>query len=165
MFTSIFFIFLFYGICLFAIWCEDGKTHIRSLSGKFSKIQLAIIVTVLTFLVMLVIYWTQQDQFIYYWDYAGYWSISINRMNAVMNNSFVENIRSLWLSINYDDYNMFLPTIISFPLSVFGYTFNNYVIICCVMFLLPSCLLQSLLLSKMIKNKSGGESPGYLLLH
>jgi hypothetical protein len=116
---------------------------------QFGKVFLCII---LVSFVVFVSYWVQQDQYVYYWDSAGYWTVSIDRMNYIFSHSFVENIKSLRVSINSEDYNVFLPSVVALPLRVFGYTYAKYVLICCTMFLIPSFVVQGLTVSKMIQN-------------
>ena len=154
MFSGLLFISLFYGLCIYALCCDGGKKHIKCLYAESTYQQKIIIGLALTFSVMFSAWWVRQNKYIYFWDNAGYWSYSISRMNYMFNNSFVDIVKSLHLSINFDDYNMFLPTIVALPMGLFGYTFSKYVLICCVMFLIPSFLIFGGIASKIIENTS-----------
>lgn len=63
--------------------------------------------------------------------------------------SSTENMISLYQSINNDDYNVFLPTIIALPLKLFGYTFPRYVLLCFILFAIPTFLVQGFLAVKL----------------
>lgn len=47
-------------------------------------------------------------------------------MNYMSGSSVVESVRSLLESINNDDYNIFLPSIIASPMKIVGNTFARY---------------------------------------
>lgn len=152
MLSSLLFLFLFYGLCIYAICCDGGKERVKEVYQQSSTIQKLILVLAVLFFVMFVRYWVQQDRYVYFWDHSAYWTWAINRMHYMFNNSFSDIVKTLHHSINYDDYNLFLPTVTAFPISIFGYTFSKYVTICCIMFLAPSFFVQGLIISKMIKN-------------
>lgn len=83
---------------------------------------------ILTSLLMagFVAYWIKCNQYIYFGDLSGYWSLAIDRMNYMSDSSVVESVRSLLESINNDDYNIFLPSIIASPMKIVGNTFARY---------------------------------------
>lgn len=73
-------------------------------------------------------------------------------MNYMLDHSFFDNLSSLLLSINTDDYNLFLPSLIAFPMKLLGSTFTKYVLTCFLMFLVPTFFIQGLIVTKMINN-------------
>lgn len=152
MFSSLFFCILFYGLFIWSISCDNGKEHIRHVFKQLSFVHIISIGILLIFSILFCIYQVEQNEYIYYWDYAGYWAASIDRMNYMFEHSFIDNITSLHLSINADDYNLFLPTLIAFSMKLCGYSFTKYVLICFVMFLIPTFFIQSLIVTKMITN-------------
>ena len=124
MLSSLLFLLLFYGLCIYAICCDGGKEKVKEVYQKLSAIQKLILVFCVMFFVMFVRYWVQQDRYVYFWDHSAYWTWAINRMHYMFHNSFSDIVKSLHYSINYDDYNLFLPTVTAFPISIFGYTFS-----------------------------------------
>lgn len=81
-------------------------------------------------------YIIQQNQFIYYWDFGGYWTISY----STMQNLFLHpggTIKHVYHTILYDDYNAFIPLFLVVPLKIFGYTFTKYVLLNYVLCLIP----------------------------
>ena len=151
-FKCFFFIILFYGICTFSMLIDGGFLKIKNLYSIFSFLSKVALKIIIFLTLLFIIYWSRQDHFVYFWDYAGYWSSSISRMSYMENNSFIDIITSLIQSINNDDYNIFLPTIIALPLKFFGYSFPKYVFITCIMFLIPTVLIQGMIALELIQN-------------
>ncbi len=152
MFSSVFFIVLFYGLCLFSIFCDGGREKICGLSAALSSFQKKILWLFLFFFALFVLYWVQQTRFVFYWDYGGYWNLSINQMCYMSNHSFLDVVKTLIESINNAEYNIFLPSVISLPLSIFGYSFQKYTAICSFIFLIPTFFIQGLIVCRMIQN-------------
>jgi hypothetical protein len=111
------------------------------------------LISVLVAFMAFVSYWIYQNRFIYYWDSAGYWTISVQIAHNMSHVSIWDIGKALYQSINYDDYNIFLPMLIAFPFSKVGYEFTSYVTLCSVMFLIPAAIIQGLTVVKMISNK------------
>lgn len=149
---------IYYGICAFSLLCDDGLTRLKKLYVEISLSQKLIAIITILFTLILTLYWMKQNHFIYFWDYAGYWSISIDWMNFIFNNTLSDTVHSLMDSINYYDYNNFLPTIIALPMKLFGCSFSQYVFIVHIMFLLPATFIQALSSLKLVsRNNSGGR--------
>lgn len=144
---------LFYGICIYALCCNKGNKIISSLYSRQIVVHIAMFIAVLVVFMAFVNYWIYQNQFIYYWDSAGYWTTSVQIAHNISHASIFDIGKSLYQSINYDDYNTFLPMLIALPFSKLGYEFTSYVKLCCVMFLIPSAIIQGLTVVKMISNK------------
>ena len=64
------FITFFYGICSYAMLCDDGVKRIKELRVHFTSGTKAMLGIVLLASLLLVGYWAQQDRFVYYWDYS-----------------------------------------------------------------------------------------------
>ena len=107
---------------------------------------------VLFALVLFSAYWVKQDHFVYFWDYSNYWCISIERMEYMFNHSFEDILKSLLFSINNDDYNNLLPTILALPLKMVGDSFARYAFLNVLIFLIPSILVQGLIAVKVVDN-------------
>ena len=143
--------------------CDDGVKRIKELRVHFTSGTKAMLGIVLLASLLLVGYWAQQDRFVYYWDYGTYWSIAIDRMEYMFTNSFGDIMKSLLESINRDDYNLFLPSLIALPLKICGNSFFAYVIINSVMFLIPTMLVQGLVAIKLWQNTTMRQDRGFVL--
>ena len=145
-------IILFYGICIGAICIERGYKicikEYRSLSSTY----ITVIFGILAISTLVIIYWTNKNNFIYYWDYSGYWTSTLNQKKFVYSHSFTESIKVLYDSINYDDYNVFLPTILALPLKIVGDDFSSYVICIHILFFLPTAVIWGLISVRLMKS-------------
>lgn len=103
---------------------------------------------------LLCVYLLVQNRFVYYWDYGGYWTMSYTQMKDVFADP-VHAFGRLYVSICDNDYNLLLPTLISLPLQIFGYTFGRYVIVNVLFFFVP---LSFILLSLCVKLGSRTEA-------
>ncbi|MBE5912936.1 MAG: hypothetical protein E7274_02615 [Pseudobutyrivibrio ruminis] len=157
------YMFFFYGVCAWALCVDGGIKKISNLLGNFNIKRVLLVLVIIVCSVLFVAIWIKQDSYVYYWDLGGYWSKSINRMNEMFNYSFKETFQSLMLSINEDDYNIFLPTIISLPLQIVGYTFRKYVVVCAIFFLVPVIILSGLVSVKIFESINK-VSPFYAFL-
>ena len=149
MFCSIIFIIVFYGLCIYAMQ-SDESDHKQKLF-KIGTVQSAVAISFLVVITMIVFYWVKQNRYIYFWDYSGYWTMSIERAKYMFEHSLIDNFKTLYESINNDDYNVFLPTILAFPMKTMGNEFSTYVLLCFAMFLIPTFFVQGRLAVKMIK--------------
>lgn len=73
---------LFYGVCIWAICKDKGyKTILKNFSA-LSIVYIAAFFTIIIISTLLVVYWTKKNDFIYYWDYAGYWILTLQQKNS-----------------------------------------------------------------------------------
>ncbi len=157
MLVSVLLMLLFYGLCLGALVCDGGYKRLRRGAGSLSLLQWAALALIATAFMAFVSYWPRQDRFVYFWDYAFYWGKSINRMRFMGENTLFEVFRTLYQSINKDDYNNFLPTLLAFPLQLLGCSFPRYVVVCCALFLLPTLFVQALIVAKLARHVRFGK--------
>lgn len=147
---------LYYGACFLALKANGEGVLSQDFKDFMSKNYL--ILGALAFLfgsfVVLVL---RQNHFIYFWDYSGYWTPSIENMPHFLDWSAFWSIKSVFYSINHDDYNSFLPALIALPLKIVGCSFSKYVSINYIMFLVPSILVQALVGRKLVKNKKASN--------
>lgn len=128
-----------------------GKKYIKK---TFSKRWLYVFVAIMLIGLLVVIHITSQNSGIYAWDSGGYWVWSYKHTNQLFGapNEALQNLNT---SIIETDYNMILPTIISLPLKIFGYTFLRYVCINYVLFLVPAIFILLCIFMKLTeKNKN-----------
>ena len=162
-FFSLFFFLIPYALCFFALMCDGGYVYMRDLWHSLSLLRMLLTGLILLMITTVVVYWVQQDRFIYYWDYSGYWIKSVDRMKYMLWHSFGEILSTLVKSVNEDTYNLFLPTMTAFPLAAFGYTFPTYVLLYFLLFQVPSAFIMALSAVKGIKGLQQ-EKAVFLLL-
>lgn len=85
--SAIVFVGAYYGACIYALWKGGLATQIKALYRELSVAHRVAVVFVVLSGVVFTIYWTHQNQFIYYWDYGGYWHISIQRMEYLFSHN------------------------------------------------------------------------------
>lgn len=151
MLISLLCIILFYGICIRALFTNRGYKTIVKEYRSLSSFYITTFFGIIVMSALVVIYWVNKNNFIYYWDYSGYWTSTLNQKRFIYNNSFIDSIRALYNSINYDDYNVFLPTILALPLKIFGDDFSSYVICIHIFFFLPTVAVLGLISVKLVE--------------
>lgn len=75
-----------------------------------------------------------KERYIRFWDFAGYWGVSIEVSDQIFKTP-LRTLIDLYKSINIDEYNRLIPCIISFPLKVLGNSFTMYSLIIYNMFI------------------------------
>ena len=95
-------------------------------------------------------YLISQNDFVYYWDLGGYWTLSYTTMNELFSHPY-EAWKHIYHSIRHDDYNLLLPLLLSLPLKFFGYTFLRYAMLVCAIFLLPAMFFLSSVAWKLLE--------------
>lgn len=161
--TCFAFMALFYGICIYGLLCDGGLLRIKKLYFDFRFSEKIALRIAIIFILGFVFYWAKQDRFVYFWDYALYWTASINRMKYIFSHSFSESFYSLLSSINTQDYNDVLPSVVALPLKVFGYTHTKYVFLNFLLFFIPTVLVQGLIGVKLISNSVCRPALAYVL--
>lgn len=110
-----------------------------------------IFLAIVIFTFFFCLYIIRQNEFIYYWDYGGYWTISYSIMQKI----FVHpgsTIKYIYHSIQYADYNALIPLFLVLPLKIFGYTFTHYVLLNFLLFLVPVWYILSAIFRKIISS-------------
>ena len=149
---------LFCGIISFVLFLLFYRAFRFCVSKKeikaiFTRRNTIIFLAIVLIGFLLVVFSMSKNNFIYYWDYGGYWTASYTHMNSMFLNPF-EAVANLYKSIVESDYNLILPTVICLPLKIFGYTFSRYVYINYFIFMVPTWVIM-LFLFKKIGEKIG----------
>lgn len=150
-------IILYYSICIWALYQDDSTgVRIKKLIKELSFVQTITIILLILFSLELVLYWRLQDLFIPNWDWAKYWELSIVRSQYMSEHNMIDVIKSLILSINFEDYNQFIPTIMALPLKMTGTSYPAYTFVTQLLFLFPSVFVMALATLKLAdtRNKS-----------
>lgn len=85
-------------------------------------------------------YIVSQDSCVYYWDYGHYWTMSVQQTRYLYSDP-VFTMSDLIHTINENDYNQLLPTLVTLPIKVLGEQHSTYVCINYIMFLAPTFLV------------------------
>ncbi len=144
LFSLVFFYFIFYKAYQIAF----GKKFLKQLFTKKFTIAFSIIAFIG---LLLVIFSISKNNFVYYWDFGGYWTSSYTYNNALFEDPF-HAIGSLGSSIWNSDYNLVLPLIISLPFKILGFSFMRYIIINYLMFFIPAAIVAISIYVKLRNN-------------
>ncbi len=145
----------YYGICSCVLYEGGVIGQAKKLHRELSPGQRAAAALALILGAGLTVYWMGRNQFVYYWDYGEYWRMSIQRMDYLFSHNILDALVSFFASVNGDDYNNFLPSVVALPLKIFGCEFSTYVLINHVMFLVPAVLVQALCVEKLASGRGG----------
>ena len=161
--TGSLFLILYFGLCVFALASDrdsfDCIEFMKSLSVRSSVIFIGVCFVP----IVLIFYWSGQDHCIYYWDFAGYWSSSINQMHYMESHTLFECLGSVYRSINTVPYNSFLSCVVALPLHVLGVSHRKFVLINCILFYLPTIAIVGLTTVKTAIKSAATRSDYYLL--
>ena len=148
---SLLFLAGYYALCAAAFMAGGAKVMLRDI--RHDKRSILAVLALLLLSTAGVCYLTFQDRFVYYWDYSAYWRLSIQQIDLIFSNPDAALAR-LGSSIAQSDYNYLLPTVVSLPYkishAIMGGSYQQYVITCYVVFMLPAALGQALCAVKLL---------------
>lgn len=104
-----------------------------------------------------------QNNFIYYWDYSGYWKQSISYSYTLFESPILSCIK-LIASINFSDYGHFIAFLLALPLYIFGRDFSIYVTFVFSLFAIPFALLLTGFTSYLSKQNMNKFIPPIFLM-
>lgn len=157
------FLFGFFALFAIAFRFAFGKNFIKN---HFKKWQLAVFAVVALAGLFALIYHTSHNSGIYVYDSGGYWVWSYQHTNKLYSTPDIA-MEDLDKSIVDSDYNLILPTVISLPLKVFGYTYLRYSCINYLLFFVPALfilLCTFIKLTEKDKNKTRNFWTGIITL-
>ena len=171
MYACLLFILIFYGICIFGLCCSSRQnSFLKTIQNGYayiaehaSVLHVVLVILIPIAVLSFVAYEVCQNNLVYFWDYGGYWQMSIERANGLNNLSSLDILKSTLSSINTEDYNILIPTILALPMRFFGLTFTRYVFICAAMFLLPIIFITGLIALKVCKNTTFNKCTVFLI--
>lgn len=102
-----------------------------------------------------------RERFVYFWDYSGYWLQSLSFKGGFYADP-LQTLKQCYHSINYAEYNSFCLLFVALPLQLVGPSFIGYVLVVTNFFLLPFCLILSLVITKFVS--MFGRSPWVLFV-
>ena len=126
----------YYGIIIFSLkFCNvDFVKIFREERGK--------ILFVLLVGTAFVFWQVSRQQWIYFWDFAETWQPTIVCEQTVFSEPFTA-WKNLIFSINYRDYNNFLPMLMALLMHILGKSFLAYTMYVWIMFALPAIFLTA----------------------
>lgn len=130
---AIFFICLYYGGCALVL---KNKLIINTVK-KITRKQWIFAVSVIILTALFLYYVLLQNNGVYYWDYGGYWTMSV-RMTSTIFSHPKQALIKLYNSIQYDDYGYLACMFIVLPLRLIGNSYVSYCMINFFMFLVPA---------------------------
>lgn len=147
-FSCFFIISLFY-IYVYMVYRECG---IKKTIERLTKRQIIIFGCTYAVLNLIIFSILLKNRTVYYWDFGGYWGVSITQSDNFFIDSY-NTLKSVFISINNDEYNTLIPSMIALPLKIFGKDFPMYAIIVFNMFIGPTFVAIYIIISKIIENK------------
>ncbi|MGQ3480969.1 hypothetical protein [Paenibacillus sp. TY11] len=91
-----------------------------------------------------------RDRFVYFWDYGGYWGVTIEQSRNFFIIPF-QTLRDLYVSINIMEYNNIIPSLLALPMKIVGESFVSYVMLVLFLFIFPMSLVLSFCFYKITK--------------
>lgn len=108
-----------------------------------------------------VIYFINQERYIYFWDAANYWD-KYKIMSSLFKNAPLEALKILFQSIRSDDYN-FLAVFFLIPFDfLFGSSRLAYILSITNIYALPAALSFAFLSTKIISAPTGRSTALYI---
>lgn len=143
---SIVLLAIFLGGFFVAFRAANGMELLKTVNGLQWAALLIVFLTVIAFVGFL----ESEDDFIYYWDNLLYWLQSVNQAQTLFHHP-LQGLRDLYASINNNDYNFLLPTLIAVPLKVFGYTHSAYLCLNAAIWFVPTLIVQMCICIKIME--------------
>lgn len=96
------------------------------------------------------------EDFIYYWDYSGYWTMALDTSQAICQRP-QGTLQWLYTSVCVDEYNRWIPLLTGIPLQLLGRTYGAYIATLVLTFLMPTAAtyaaLTQMLMSRGCKKR------------
>lgn len=91
----------------------------------------------------------QREKFVYFWDFSGYWIMTISFAETFFSN-LINGLSQLYGSVLNQEYSLVPSVILSLPLKVLGHSFGSYIISIYNFYLIPVCILLILFFAKIL---------------
>lgn len=89
-----------------------------------------------------IIIFISQEKFVYFWDYGAYWHKTVWFSESLFSQPY-QAIKEVLYSINFEEYNLLLCTLMALPLKLLGNSYLAFVFLNVVMFYIPNALLTT----------------------
>lgn len=92
------------------------------------------------------------------WDHSTYWLTTLGQKYSFFNETIITNLRSIYHSINYDDYNL-LASVVLMPVFIFtNGNFFSYIMSIYIMGVIPLFIVYIFMYYKIYKKKANWKS-------
>jgi hypothetical protein len=125
------YVFFFWGCFRFAL----GRSLLKKY--RFFCLDLLAAAVLMFFFFALLL---RGNQYVYYWDSGGFWTDSYQTCRQIFSDPDGA-LKSIWDSIAERDYNLILALILSFPMKIIGDSYNRYVLLNFLVFMVPAWYL------------------------
>lgn len=129
---------LYYSLICWPLEISGFFTFIKEMNKREIAWSVFIFISVTAFVFAEI----SRDRFIYFWDFGGYWGVTIEHSRNFFINP-IQMLHNLYNSINTSEYNNIIPTLLALPMKIMGESFISYVILILVLFLFPMSLVLS----------------------
>ncbi len=143
---------LFYGLIFSALWLAGFRFK------NVTKNQILISTIVFLMMILFVFLMVRQNRFIYYWDYGREWRTAIGVKNHFLQDVF-SALKTVYRSINHEDYNQLMPMLAVFFLYAIGDSFNACVVLVEFFYMIPAVLVTAYTARKIL-NRLELNNPG-----
>lgn len=120
-----------------------------------SKKELGFLIFMVIFINVCLMAILLKEKYVRFWDYVGYWVKAVTMSDLLVTDP-KRLLSSLYSSINTDNYNNLIPSVMALPLKILGYNFSMYVTVIFNMFLIPS-FITIIYTVKRVLQKAGQE--------
>ena len=86
----------------------------------------------------------RQEQYIYFWDFSGFWRKSVE-FNVALDKDVWDTLKMTYESMLYQEYSYFPEWFLSLPIMIIGNTFPRFVIAMFNFFVMPANLLLAIM--------------------
>lgn len=114
------------------------------------------------FLLFVVIVIISREKFVYFWDYSSYMYYTVNVSDGFTNANFLDVLKSLYNSINYDEYNYLICYIIAIPFKLLKQSYLAFEVLICIMFLIPGVYIISFFIYKLCRRYFNAANYGMI---
>lgn len=128
------------------------ETNVIELIKGLEKKEIVFVVLLIVLSNILVLSVTLKNRYLYFWDFGGYWGVSITHSQLIFENPILA-LQELYRSINVDEYNKLIPTLIALPLHYLGCDFEMYTLIVYNMFVVPAMIVICAIIKKIVGDK------------
>lgn len=136
---------LFYTLVVLCVKESFWQVDYPKLTIKDSFLVLFIFIMMILWVCVVI----NKNNFIYFWDYGREWKSAILVKDSLVYNP-IGALKSIYWSINNEDYNQFMPMLISLPIYLIGASFKRYVVLVEIFYMIPAVIVMSLLIYKIL---------------
>lgn len=128
-----------------------------------SKKELILSIGVIVLFMGIIINFLSRENYAPWGDFGCYWHKTVWFAEDLTINPF-QAINKMFLSINNSVYNDFPCLFLAIPLKILGGSYFAFIVLAFILFYLPTAILISFLLKKIVEKNYNTEIPFYLLL-